>query len=87
MCDLGLHAKYHNHTEVHLKPNFIYLEIKKFQAGKMIYIFFGSLGILIWKCGTQLLCEAKYRSLNQEEEDRKKKAKITRISKYPKIMY
>ena len=25
------------------------------QAGYMMYIFYGSLGILLWKCGTQLL--------------------------------
>ena len=52
----------------------------------MIYVFYGSLAILAWKCGTQLLKEAIYKPINQEEEDKKKAAK-TKISKYQKIMY
>ena len=57
------------------------------QVGSMLYLYFGSLGMLIWKCGAQLLSEAKYRSLNEEEEERKKRAKVTKTSKYSKIIY
>ena len=52
----------------------------------MMYVFYGSLALLLWKCGTQLLKEAKYKALN-EEEDMKKKAKMTKGSKYQKILY
>ena len=50
----------------------------------MIYVFYGSLAILLWKCGTQLLKEANYKSLNEEDE-MKKKAKLTSGSKYKKV--
>ena len=87
----------------------------------MMYIFYGSLGVLLWKCGTQLLkvprcwsqddgaantqdikimvinsrlssCivmiwqEAKYRSLDEEEE-KKKKLQLSKMSKYKKVVY
>ena len=51
----------------------------------MMYVFYGSLALLLWKCGTQLLKEAKYKSL-KEDEDLKKKAK-TKSSKYQKFLY
>ena len=57
-----------------------------FQHENMIYVFYGSLAILAWKCGTQLLKEAIYKPINQDEEDKKKAAK-TKISKYHKVMY
>ena len=42
--------------------------------------------MLLWKCGTQLLKEVKYR--NQEEEEQLKKAKLTKgASKYSKVFY
>ena len=34
----------------------------------MTYVFYGSLAILMWKCGTQLMSEIVYKPL-QEEED------------------
>ena len=107
------------------------------QSGHMMYIFYGSLGVLLWKCGTQLLKvprrwlnpendlhnlssqphiipdrkqpkktlyimsknfttktkglffdyqEAKYRSLDEEEE-KKKKLQLSKMSKYKKVVY
>ena len=49
------------------------------QEGTMIYMFYGSMGILAWKCGGQLLKEAamRYRGL-PGEEDLKKKRKSSR---------
>ena len=47
----------------------------------MMYVFYGSLAVLLWKCGTQLLKEAKYKSLKDDEE-LKKKAKMGKGSKY-----
>ena len=57
-----------------------------FKSGHMMYVFYGSLALLLWKCGTQLLKEARYKALN-EEEDIKKKAKMSKGSKYQKILY
>ena len=51
-----------------------------------MYVFYGSLAILLWKCGTQLLREAEYKGLNEEDE-MKKKAKITKESKYQTVFY
>ena len=36
--------------------------------GAMTYVYYGSLALLMWKCGTQLMSEIKYKPL-QEEED------------------
>jgi hypothetical protein len=52
----------------------------------MMYMFYGSLAILLWKCGTQLLKEVNYRPLNEENEA-KKKDKMTKGSKYQKVIY
>ena len=52
----------------------------------MILFFYGSLGIIIWKCGTQLLSEVKYKAINEEAEA-KKKAKLSKQSKYQKVIY
>ena len=42
--------------------------------------------MLLWKCGTQLLKEVKYRK--HEEEELLKKAKLTKgTSKYAKVFY
>ena len=42
--------------------------------------------MLLWKCGTQLLKEVKYRK--QEDEELLKKAKLTKgTSKYSKVFY
>ena len=38
----------------------------------MVYIFFGSMAILVWKCGTQLLKEAKYKTIVDDEETKRK---------------
>ena len=35
----------------------------------MTYVHYGSLAILMWKCGTQLMSEIKYKPINEEEED------------------
>ena len=56
------------------------------QAGHMIYIFYGSLGIMVWKCGSQLLGEVRYKALNEEEENMKR-ANLTRRAKYATIIY
>ena len=49
-------------------------------------MFYGSLAILIWKCGTQLLREVKYKK--EEEDEISKKAKLTKgSSKYSKVFY
>ena len=45
----------------------------------MVYIFFGSLAILIWKCGTQLLKEVKYKSI-VEDEDAKRKETLRQLA-------
>lgn len=34
----------------------------------MTYVFYGSLAILLWKCGTQLMSEIKYKPIHEEEE-------------------
>lgn len=52
----------------------------------MIYVFYGSLAVLIWKCGTQLLKEVKYHSAS-DEDDKMKKAKLTKGTKYSKVFY
>ena len=52
----------------------------------MIYMFYGSLAILLWKCGTQLLREANYKAL-KEDDEMKNKAKTTKGSKYSKVFY
>ena len=52
----------------------------------MLLIFYGSLAILIWKCGTQLLTEVKYKSIN-DDADAKKKAKNAKHNKYQKYIY
>ena len=51
----------------------------------MLYMFYGSLAVLIWKCGTQLLNEIQYKPINEEAEA-KKKAKQNK-AKYQKIIY
>ena len=57
------------------------------QVGNMIYIFYGSLGLLLWKCGTQLLSEIQYKQENQEMDIKTKKSKIGGESKYQTILY
>ena len=52
----------------------------------MLLIFYGSLAILIWKCGTQLLTEVKYKAINGDA-DAKKKAKNAKENKYQKYIY
>ena len=32
-----------------------------FDADNLLYLFYGSLGIVVWKCGTVLLKEMKYK--------------------------
>lgn len=63
------------------------VEIIPTQEGQLLYIFFGSLAVLLWKCGTQLLKEVKYKK--QEEEEQLKKAKLISkgTSKYAKVFY
>ena len=41
----------------------------------MTYVHYGSLAILMWKCGTQLMSEIKYKPINEEEEDVRVRAK------------
>ena len=53
----------------------------------MMYIFYGSLAILVWKCGTQLLKEVRYKTA-KEEEEKLRKEKLTKSgSKYSKVFY
>ena len=47
----------------------------------MTYLFYGSFAIVLWKCGAQLLAEANYKGI-KEEDDSKKKIKQTKGSKY-----
>ena len=69
------------------KPKLTGVEIIPTQEGQLLYIFFGSLAVLLWKCGTQLLKEVKYKK--QEEEEQLKKAKLISkgTSKYAKVFY
>ena len=34
----------------------------------MTYVYYGSLAILLWKCGTQLMSEIKYKPIKEEED-------------------
>ena len=34
--------------------------------GTLAYLYLGSLAVLVWKCGTQLLREVSYSTLEQE---------------------
>ena len=34
----------------------------------MSYVFYGSLAILMWKCGTQLMSEIQYKPIEEEED-------------------
>ena len=51
-----------------------------------MYVFHGSLAIVIWKCGTQLIKEACYKGI-KEEDEAKKKTKQKSGSKYKKKLY
>ena len=57
-----------------------------FEAEKMMYIFYGSLAVLLWKCGSQLLKEVRYKNA-AEEEELKKKERLTKGTKYSKVFY
>ena len=52
----------------------------------MLYIFYGSVAILIWKCGTQLISETDYKPLC-EETDVKKRGGNKQGEKYTAIIY
>ena len=52
----------------------------------MLLMYYGSMAILIWKCGTQLLTEVQYKPIN-EEADKAKKAKAKTNKKYDPIVY
>ena len=43
--------------------------------GSMTYVYYGSLALLLWKCGTQLMSEMKYKPLKEEEDLLLKQAK------------
>ena len=63
------------------------LTVTVLQAEAMMYIFYGSLAILLWKCGTQLLKEVRYKTA-KEEEEKLRKEKLTKSgSKYSKVFY
>ena len=51
-----------------------------------MYIFYGSIAVLLWKCGTQLISEVQYKPLN-EEQDVKKKGHGRGTDKYTTIIY
>ena len=51
-----------------------------------MYLFYGSFAIVLWKCGAQLLAEANYKGI-KEEDDSKKKIKQTKGSKYQQKLY
>jgi len=52
----------------------------------MMCVFYGSFAILLWKCGTQLLKEVRYRPLN-DEKDTKKKENRGKCTKYQSVIY
>ena len=52
----------------------------------MLYIFYGSVAILVWKCGTQLVSEVEYKPLS-EETDVKKRGGLKQGEKYTAIIY
>ena len=56
------------------------------QVGGMLYIFYGSVAILVWKCGTQLVSEVEYKPLS-EETDVKKRGGLKQGEKYTAIIY
>ena len=70
---------------LHFHPNSFGFDID-FEADKMMYIFYGSLAVLLWKCGSQLLKEVKYKNA-AEEEELKKKERLTKGTKYSKVFY
>ena len=37
-----------------------YIPIYSFQIGFVVHLYFGSVGILAWKCGQQLIKDAEY---------------------------
>ena len=39
-----------------------------FTQASMTYVYYGSLAILLWKCGTQLMSEIKYKPIKEEED-------------------
>ena len=39
----------------------------------MLHLYYGSLGVFIWKCGSQLLKEAKYKEMSALSEAEKRK--------------
>ena len=51
----------------------------------MVYMYYGSLGILVFKCGSQLIKEAKYQDITDEDPTLKKrkadKAKLASFAK------
>jgi hypothetical protein len=53
------------------------------QEGTMLYMFYGSMGVLAWKCGEQLLKEAegRYKCLAGEEDTMKKVAAFGKRSR------
>ena len=62
-----------------------FFETLNFQTGHMLFMYYGSMAILIWKCGTQLLTEVQYKPINEESE-KAKKAKARTNKKYEKII-
>ena len=47
----------------------------------MVYVYYGSLAILLWKCGTQLISEINYKPLKEEAQDPVMKQKNKKLSK------
>ena len=52
-------------------------EILGYEAS-LTYVHYGSLAILMWKCGTQLMSEIKCKPINEEEEDVRVRGKKTK---------
>ena len=52
----------------------------------MLLMVYGSYGILMWKCGSQLVKEAVYKDVG-EDIDAKVKRNKEKVSKYAKILY
>ena len=44
----------------------------------MSYVYYGSLAILMWKCGTQLMSEIVYKPIHEEED-------LSKVMKKPKF--
>ena len=71
MCGRFLNETFTNRKQ---KNSEFYSSLFRYQ-GSMTYVYYGSLALLLWKCGTQLMSEMKYKPLKEEEDLLLKQAK------------